>query len=282
MSRAITSRSSRRETIAVVVAIAALGAAFVWLPALLVGGATTSRSALHRSTADAVAVYWHAGRASWTDELRDLVGRWRSYHFVKAVIAGAAVVVLARAAARGRRRAPAGSRPMLNAVGTTATAASALVAVLLLMANVQGALAPFASLLSVLPTTTANRSFAPTLGEIRDALGQRAISGRAGPPPLERMIDAFVGYHAVLAALAGALAVLAAAVVVRSLARRRQLAGAFGPTAGPSRIALAGCALLCVAAAVLCLANVSTALRPVPALRDAFTAELTVAPGSTP
>lgn len=270
MSRVSKGRSTRQESIALAVAIGALGAAFVWLPALLVGGATTSRSVLHRSTADAVAAYWHAGRAPWTDEVRDLVGQWRYYHLAKAVIAGAAVVVLARAAARGRRRASTATRPMPNSAGTTATGIGALVAVLLLVANVQGAVAPFASLLSVLPATTANRSFAATLAEIRDALAQRAISGGAGPPPLERMIEAFVGYHVVLAALAGALAVLATGFVVRALARRRRPAGATAPVAGPSRIALAGTALLCVAAGVLCLANVSTALRPVPALRDVF------------
>lgn len=181
MSPVITSRIARRESVATAVVIAALAAAFVWLPALLVGGATTSRSTLHRSTAEAIAAYWDGGRAPWPDEVRDLVAQWRYYHLAKALIAGAAVVVLAFAGARSRRRRSTATRPMRNAAGTTATGLGALVAVLLLVANVQGTVAPFASLLSVLPTTTANRSFAPTLIEIRDALAQRAVTGRAGP-----------------------------------------------------------------------------------------------------
>lgn len=270
MSQLIQGRSPKRESVVLVVAVGALVAAFIWLPALLVGGATTSRSALHRSTADAVAAYWQGGRGPWTDDVRDLVRQWRNYHVAKAVIAGAALIVLVRAAASGRRRASTAVRPMLNAAGVTAAWIGALAAVILLMANVQGAVAPFASLLSLLPTTTANRSFAPTLGGIREALAQRSISGRAGPAPLERMIDAFVGYHVVLAVLAGALAVLAAGFVIRSFGRRRRAAGAIEPLARPSRATLAGTVVLCIAAGVLCLANVSTALQPVPALRGVF------------
>lgn len=270
MSRVIGRPSPRRDTIALAVAIAVLGAAFVWLPAALVGGATVSRAALHRSTADAVATYWHSGRAPWTGDLSDLVGRWRDYHLAKAVIAVVAVVVLARAAAVGRRRASTAGRPRWHALGPAAAGLGALVAVLLLVANVQGAFAPFASLLSLLPTTTADRSFAPTLGEIREALARRAVDGHGGPAPLERMIDAFVGYHVVLAVLAGALALVAAGSVARALVRRRRTVEPTATASGPSRLALGTTGLLCVAAGVLCLANVSTALRPVPALRDAF------------
>lgn len=272
MSRVIDHRSSRRGSIAVAVAIAALGVAFVWVPARVVGGATVSRPVLRRSTADAVAAYWHSGRAAWTDEIRDLIDQWRSYHLVKAVIAGAAVVLLAQVAVRSRRRASTGVHPMRRAVGAAATGTGLLLAVLVLIANIQGAAAPFASLLSVLPAPAANRSFAPTSGEIRDALAQRATSGHAGAPALERMIDAFVDYHVVLAVLAGALAVSAAVVVVRGLARRQRSAGAAASTARRGLVALTGPALVCVAAGVLCLANVSTALRPVPVLRDAFAA----------
>lgn len=84
------------------------------------------------------------------------------------------------------------------------------------------------------------------------------------------MISAYVGYHVVLAALAGVLAVLAAGFVIRGLVHRRRLTGATEQVIWPSRIAIAATALLGAAAGVLCLANLSTALQPVPALGDVF------------
>ncbi len=258
----------RNRPLVAIAGLAVISAAFVWLPAVLVGGATTSGTLLRGSTADAIAAYWHEGRAPFTDDLRELVDQWRDYHMIKAVVAGVAVVVLVRAAVRAGRRASNASRTMLAGAGVAVIALGALTAVLLLIANVQGAIAPFASLLSLLPTAASNGRFASTSREISDALTQRASSGHRGPPPLDRMVDSFVGFHVVLAALAGAIAMLTAWLIIRRLAR-----GASGPAASHAalhRIALAGAALSCAAAVVLCLANVSTARRPVPALRDVF------------
>ncbi len=204
-----------------VAALAGLAAAFVVAPGPL---ARLVSAGGPRGEADVVAVlvpafedYWRTGARALTPALDSLASYWSLFHVVKALCAGlllVAVLALARRAWRG-------SRPHLALL---VAGVGGLGPLLLVMANVQGALAPVSSLFSMLPVTSPDPGPQGTVTELRAALLARGRSGAVGPAPLEVLLEDFARYHWIVAVLSllAALAVLAGAVVSTRHTRSRR------------------------------------------------------------
>ncbi|MCU7726988.1 hypothetical protein ODJ79_24945 [Actinoplanes sp. KI2] len=258
-----------RAVLALVVAVVGLSAAFVIAPGWLASDGSTGRfagepqlaAALRRSFAD----YWGSGDRTLSPDLQRLADYWSRYHVAKGVIASLlliAFVLLGVLLWRAFRQS--GGRGRARRAGLAA--ASGLAAVLALfssavvMANAQGAVAPFASLMPLLVDHAAGTEFAGTLDQVRAA----DASGVAGsmPPALQTMTDDFARYHVAMVVIAGVAAVVLAALAVTCWRRfaharsaERGVWAGFGVVA-----ALSLFAVLAVAAA-----NATTAADPAPA-----------------
>lgn len=249
------------------VAIAATVAVFV-VPALVASlRGFTGEAAL---VAAAESAFVHAdlgGRVAESNALAELTARWREFHVVKAVIAGLLVLVLAglasalrqevEAADRGRRR-----WSLLPAYG--AVVVWLLGALTVLLANVQGAVAPLASVASLLPADRRPADLGGVMADLRRAV-------EAGPPSrvdgiASELLADFTLYHAVLAVLAAAAGLALLTLAVRAVAGRRRPRG-LGRS--PQRTWVLTATLYGAAGGLfllLSLANTSTWLDPVPAL----------------
>lgn len=171
---------------------------------------------------------------------------WRGFHLVKAVLGAALLGVVVLATMRSGRR----KGGLVRRVARLAGAGLAAIALVVTLANIQGALAPLASVLSLLPDDPDST----TLRLVVPALRADLEDGATGPLTVALLRD-FSTYHLVLAVLAGLTALGLAVLGVTSWRRARLVAG----------FLLAGA----VGAAVVAAANVGTALDPAPAL-DAF------------
>ncbi len=257
----------------------ALVAAFVFAPRTLAaskpGGGFADSRELSQAFREAFADYWSSGGRGFTPGLESVVDYWFRYHIAKGAIASVLLIVLVaigirlwkafvRAGGGG-----AGSSVVLAAagVGVTMLALFSLAAV---MANIQGAVAPFASLLPMLIVDAPDAELAGTLDQIRQRLAGSIAAGDQLPPALEAMISDFSRYHVALAVIAaGSSAVLIGISVMlwkkftaaRSSARRmRRVLGSFGVLAALSSLAVI----------VVAVANATTAADPMPALLAFF------------
>ncbi len=104
-----------------------LAAGFVLAPRALAGAGPANEHSLSVATSQAFTAYWQSGRHSYPPALADLVAYWRRAGRLRPATTTAAVVS-----------------------GSTVTALT-FGSVLAVMANIQGALAPFTSLVSLLP-----------------------------------------------------------------------------------------------------------------------------------
>ncbi|MEV4510049.1 hypothetical protein AB0K00_13930 [Dactylosporangium sp. NPDC049525] len=256
------------RTAAALAALAAgLLAAFVIAPPALVGDFTDERD-LTEMFRGAFVEYWGTGGRNLTPGLQTLVDDWFRYHLVKAVTAALLLAVLVALgavlwktfqAATGRRRA---------AVASAGAAVTLLVlsALAVVMANIQGMAAPFASLLPMLVDgDPADPALAGTLDQVRQRLADAPSAPAAGV-----MVDAFGHYHAVMAVVA---AVVAAGLLSVSVVSWRRFARTPSPDR-PQRRAVASFAVLMLLAAlavtVVAVANTTVAADPVPALAALF------------
>ncbi|MGW0324916.1 MULTISPECIES: hypothetical protein [unclassified Nocardia] len=267
MSLAVPARSGR--VLAVLVALAgALIAAFVVAPRLLANGTGAGfgdESDLRRALRTAFAEYWQAGTRDFPAELTTVVDYWFRYHLAKAVLAAMLLAVLVAlavllwraflaAGAAGR-----GQRVTLAASGGAA-AVLALCSLVLVLANAQGALTPFASLFPLLPGDEP----ATVLAQV----DQRLADGTR-TPPLDVMIEEFARYHVAMAALAavtavslvGVCAFLWRAAVWSADRRSRRVLAVFGTFS----------AVLALSMVVVAVANTTNASDPVPGLAALFT-----------
>ncbi|GAA1095055.1 hypothetical protein [Tsukamurella spumae] len=203
-------------------AVALLAFAFFAVPPLFFGSGFESRAAMEFSS------YLLGDSERLPAGLQALVDDWSRYHAVKAVFAGLLVAV---AVHRGHH-------------------ALALIPAVLLLANIQGTLAPLSSALSLIdPARERDGELARALARMRTELGG-APSG-----PVSVIVRDFAWYHAVLAALAGTAIVVLLAFAVRAWRHgRRRWAAATGAAA--------------VATGVVIAANISTVLDPVRGLLD--------------
>ncbi len=252
----------------------ALSAAFLFAPPPLAAIWPDGGYAGERGVADAAASafggYWASGDAALTPDLERLVDYWVRFHIFKAAFALVLTIVLASLSVRlWRAFLAAGDRSRGRRVALGAgggfTAGLGVFAVMLVMANVQCALAPLSSLATFLDVGPAGST-----GAVRSQLHATVGTGAAAAPPLQRLIDDFGYYHAVMAVLGAAVAAGFVAVSAR-LWHRFARAGRADPRA---RRVFAVSGVLAVLAAVafglLAFGNVGVAEDPAPALLAFF------------
>ncbi|ROQ69303.1 hypothetical protein EDD93_3801 [Streptomyces sp. 840.1] len=268
----------RTATVLTALAVA-LGTAFVLAPApvagSLSGGGYDGRRGLEDHLSASFADYWAAGERGFPPGLRHAVDYWSRYHLVKAVVAAVllavllALGVLLRKAYLRAGGLTAGRRAALASAGAVVTAL-ALFSLALVMANVQGTLAPFSSLLSMLPLHAPHGELAGTIAGITEQLAGYPDAGGATSPPVEVMVSDFGRYHAVQAAAATAVALTAAAMSAVSWRRFAAAAARDRWTRRVLRSSGLLRALLAAAVAVIAVANTATAADPAPALLAFF------------
>ncbi|MGL5818827.1 MAG: hypothetical protein ACRCZD_20465 [Phycicoccus sp.] len=177
---------------------------------------------------------------------------WGRFHLVKAVLAalllGVAVTLTVRcwsAAGSTRRRTAA-----WRAAGVAGGGLAGL-ALLVMVANVQGTVVPLSSVISFLPAGPEDAAVVAAVGELQSDLA-------AGPrsPVAETLLHDFSVYHAVMAGLGAITAVAIAALVLRLWRRRHRGVGV-------------PLVVVSLAFALVTAANIGTALDPTPAL-DTF------------
>ncbi|MFD6392033.1 hypothetical protein [Nocardia sp. NPDC060259] len=270
---AVTSRvlrSSGRGVALLVAAAVLLVVAFVLVPGMAAGwgseGGIGDEGELRGALRVAFVGYWSSGAGEFSPALDDVVEYWFRYHVVKALIAVVLLGVLVALAsvlwkAVGRTSDLKRGRRIVLGVAGAGVTVFALVALVAVMANVQGAVAPYASLLPMLFDEAVGPELAGTLEDVGRQLA--AWEGSGASPALDVMIDGFTRYHVVMAVIAAVVAVgFAVASVV--LWKRRA-----GRSSGKRRV-LAGSGVLAVVFLVVAVANTTTVADPVPALRALF------------
>lgn len=163
------------------------------------------------------------GRAELSAGLQSLADDWFGFHLIKAVCAG---LLVALAISVGHR-------------------ALALIPTVLLIANVQGVVAPLSSAFSLLDPIRLRD------GEPGRALAQMRTELRATPSgPVQSLVDDFARYHVAVVVMAGVLTAVLVVFAVRAWRQdRRRWAAATLAAA--------------VVAGVVTVANVTNTLDPV-------------------
>lgn len=254
-----------------------LCAAFVLAPITLAASTSSvgfaNQRALIANVSDTFVRYWSAGHREFQPSLTRTVEYWIHYHIAKAAIAGLLLIVFAalgvllwraflRSGGFGGTR-----RIALTSSGALAVVLG-VISLVIVVANIQGAAAPFSSLLSLLPVNAPDAQLADTLDQVRQHLADHP-SGQTSPV-LAAMISDFARYHA---AMVGATAIVTVVLVGMSVAawrwfaatdssdrRTRRVSGSLGVLS----------AMLSLAVIVVALANLSTATNPAPALLAFF------------
>ncbi|MGC0334263.1 hypothetical protein RKD23_007253 [Streptomyces sp. SAI-170] len=249
---------------------AALTAAFFVVPNALTGNGVDIDN-VDTSFRRGMVAYWDSGSQDFPGQLEATVTFWFRFHLVKAGVSALLLVAVVALGAvlwrQSRRSADDDRRGRLRLVPPGALVVLlgpfALVA---LVANLQGAAAPFASLLPMLTGGGTDDDLATTLTEIRHQLADHP-AGRHSPA-LTAMISDFAVYHAVLAAMAAVLA-LALAGTGAALWRRHKAT----PDARPRRALKAGITASVVLAGlvlVVAVANATSAAHSPEALAAFF------------
>jgi hypothetical protein len=270
----LLSGRDRAAALFLAILIVLLAAGFVLAPRALAGADPTHEHSLSAATSQAFTAYWQSARRSYPPALADLVAYWRRYHLAKAGFAVALTIALCwlahllwRSLLRaGRLRLATTTAAVVSGSAVTALAFGS---VLVVTATIQGALAPFSSLVSLLPVGHGDPALTESAGQIQhDLAGHQALPRT--PTTLGEIIDDFQRYHAVLAAQAAILAVVLIALSTL-MWRRAPTAGRAVPRAKPLlRLLATAFTLLTAIVLVVGAANLSTALNPDPALRLFF------------
>lgn len=232
------------------------------------GGGYSTRAALVRSLSSGFVLFWDGGIGVVSPNLIVPVDFWMRFHVVKAILAAALVVVLARLGSRtwtAYTSATTAARKVAAGMLAAATAVLGMVALLILVANLQGAIAPLSSALGLLPMGTPDPALAGTVSQVRHDLATGV-----GSPALAVLVHDFSAYHVAMAGIGALTTAGLLATAVFLWRRRRRL------TAGrqPGRQLLASVAVAAVAFAaffaVVTAANLSTSAHPAPALLGFF------------
>ena len=273
-----SAQSSGRKIAALIALVAVVSAAFVFGPGMLTsrpGDGYANQGELVETVRAAFVDYWSSGVHAFSPSLESAVDYWMRYHVAKAVIA---VILLTVLLALGRmlKAAFANAGPLALGKKLAYVSAGGLVTILalfssvLVMANVQGVVAPFSSLISMLPVGEADGELAETLGQVRQQLAQTTGTGNQPSPALDVMINDFAQYHVAMAVIALIAAVLSLTVAVVVWVR-------FARTARSDRRARLGLgsiglliALFTLGLIVVGVANTGTAADPAPALAAFF------------
>jgi hypothetical protein len=273
-ARRLLSGRDRAAALFLAILTVLLAAGFVLAPRALTGAGPTHQHSLSTATSQAFTAYWQSGRHSYLPALADLVAYWRRYHLAKAGFAVALTITLGWLAhilwrsllQPGRLRPAITTAAVVSGSAVTTLAFGSAVVV---MATIQGALAPFSSLVSLLPVGHGDPALTRSASQIQHDLAEHQALPRP-PATLSAIIDDFQRYHAVLAAQAAILAVVLVGLSML-MWRRAPTAGRAVPRAKPLlRLLATAFALLTAIVLVVGAANVSTALNPDPAVRLFF------------
>jgi hypothetical protein len=259
---------------------AALSAAFVLAPGVLAaiwpGGGYAGQGALITGIRSGFIDYWSSGDHDYPPELERLVDYWLRYHVAKAVIAALLLTVLIMLCARlwapllrADRIAP--GRAAALALSGALAAMLALAATVLTVANIQGALAPFSSLISMLPLGTRDTQLTTTIGQVKQDLAVYPNVRGGTPPALHAMISDFAIYHAAIVVLAAAVAVILIGLSVVSWRRRARTSSSERRIRRTLGLAGVASALVSFAVIVIAMANLGNAMHPAQALLAFFT-----------
>jgi hypothetical protein len=268
------------RALAKLVALAvALVAAFVVAPRTLAASGSGGGFVEERNVIEAIrgafVEYWASGDIGFPPGLERVVDYWFRYHVAKAVIAAILLVVLSALGVllcRAFLRAAGIGLGRRVALASACAVVSVLVlfSLLVVMANIQGAVAPFASLVPMLAVGPMDAELANTLDQVRQRLADFSSAGHQNPPALEVMVSEFSQFHVALVVLAAIVAVVFVGMSVvlwkgfartgSSEVRTRFLLGSFGVLLG----------LFLVVVTVLAVANATTAQDPAPALLAFF------------
>ncbi|MEU3011432.1 hypothetical protein [Nocardia asteroides] len=230
-----------------------------------IGGAGELRAALQ----EAFVGYWGTGVREFSPALADVVDYWFWYHVAKAVVAVALLLALAllgsvawRSFRQAAGRSP-GFRIALGFAGSV-TLGAGLVALVAVMVNVQGAVAPYSSVLPMVMEGAVGEELSGVLGQVDRELA----SAQGWSPAVEVMVEDFSLYHLAMVVIAGlvALGSLGAGVALwraragfAELRLRRVVTG--------SAVVAVGLGVLF---GVVAAANATTVADPAPALHAVF------------
>ncbi|MCL9793837.1 hypothetical protein [Frankia sp. AgKG'84/4] len=269
--------AQNRLTAALGVLAAVLIAAFVLAPGPLANLGTPGDLADHGRLLDALRAgftgYWHSGERSPSGDLVTVIDFWCRYHLAKGAIAALLLAVFVALTVRlwhGFLRAGQASVRAALASAGAATTAFALVPLAAVMANLQGAAAPFASLFPMLTEDGGDQPFAAALMQARRQLADPTGAGAGTSPAIDAMTDEFARYHVVMAVISSVLAVVAVGVAVLLW---RRFAATASTDRRTRRVLGSGGALTVLLAVLLVIhvaANVSVAADPAPALARAL------------
>ncbi|MFF6961597.1 tat (twin-arginine translocation) pathway signal sequence [Streptomyces sp. NPDC008317] len=214
--------------------------------------------------------YWGSGREGFPGQLDATVSFWFRFHVVKAGVSAlllATVVALGVVLWRQARQRTGGRVGRLSVVAPGAVVTLlGLFALVALVANVQGAAAPFASLLPMLTGGGTDRALDGTLTDVRRQLADYPAGQHS--PALTVMVNDFAVYHAVLAAMAALVALAAAVGCV--LLWRRSRAAADARSKRTMTFGVAAGAAMTLIVLVIAFANASSAAHSPQALADFF------------
>ena len=273
--------SRRVATLSVGALIALLAVAVLPFPAagLWPRGGFADISALSAATARGLVRFWETGTADLGTGLAASVEFWTRFHVVKALLSVPlliATVLLGRALWRECMRSVGRGRRALFAAAGVLEAPLVLLALLLLVANLQGALVPLSSALGLVDVRSADPALASAVRGISADL--ETSPDVSASPALARLVADFAAYHLVMVALGAIVTVGLVVVAVRLWRRSRPTVSAH--SAHSARSALwarwvrrGGSTVALVVAASFALitaANLSTAARPAPALLGFF------------
>lgn len=262
-----------RALAALIALAAALVAAFIAAPSALAAsgfdGSLGDEQQLTHAFRSAFIDYWRSGGPGLTPDLEQIVEYWQRYHATKVVTAAIVLVVLLMLGGllwQAFLRAGEVPRRIGLAVAGAVASMLALVSLLAVMANMQGVMAPYASLMPMLiDGAPADAELAGVLEQARQQLTDAQTSRARTYPALAVMVSENGWYHVVMAVLAPIVAV--ALIGLSALAwkrfartrtdcRTRRLLGVSGTVA----------ALLALPFLVLMAANAGVAADPAPSL----------------
>lgn len=193
------------RAVAVLAAFAAVLLPAVFLAPQSLAANSSEGSFVHqhnliKAVNEAFVGYWDSGDRDFTPGMQRVVDYWFRFHAIKAGISIVLLIVLVslsrqiwRAYIRGgeSRRA----RRIGLASSGVLTLILTMLALVLVVVNIQGAAAPYTSVLSLMPVGAPHGQLAGTLTQVRQRLADSQETGHRTPPAIDVMISDFARYH---------------------------------------------------------------------------------------
>ncbi|MEU5265489.1 hypothetical protein [Amycolatopsis sp. NPDC021455] len=248
-------------------AAAALVATFVLAPAALLKPTfgAYDYTQLQDAFGSALVEYWRSGTPAFPARLTTLVDYWFQWHAIKVAISALAVIVFALLTTALWQR-YLRARPWYAAVATAAAVLTVL-AMGVLMVNIEVTAVPLVGLLGLLPGTTADGKLAQVLSEMHEGLTESA-GPHAGSPALTIFLGEIERYHWVMVAISATLMV--ATGLASAYFWKRRITGDPGATRVRFMHTTLGVVSALTACLLLLLAGATTlsALEPATTLLD--------------